>query len=107
VLPPYPHYTFVLFYSPYASVNDLQDEGDVHEEVAEDSEGSAIPLRLNGRTVWRTMDERDSWRNSVAAAATAAGLSYCAAALVFHAEGPLQKLAASVAKQGKKAGGRK
>jgi hypothetical protein len=79
----------------------------VHEEVAEDSEGSTLPLRLNGRTVWRTADERDSWRNSVAAAATAAGLTYCAAALVFHAEAPMQKLAASVAKKGKKAGGRK
>jgi hypothetical protein len=79
----------------------------VHEEVAEDSEASTVPLRLSGRTVWRTAAERDSWRNSVAAAGTAAGLGYCAAALVFHAEGPMQKLAASVAKRGKRAGGRK
>jgi hypothetical protein len=85
----------------------LQDDGDVHEEVAEESDASTIPLRLNGRTVWRTADERNSWRNSVAAAGTAAGLAYCAAALVFHAEQPLQELAASIAKKGKKAGGRK
>lgn len=52
-----------------------------------------LPLRLRGRAVWTTPEERDSWRASVAAAATAASLAYCAAALGFHAQRPLQALA--------------
>jgi hypothetical protein len=44
--------------------------------------------------------ERKAWRAAVGAAATAASLAFCAAAVAVHAEAPLQALA-SKAKGGK------
>ena len=78
-------------------------DDDPDEEVAETDEPQAhLPIRLRGRAIWHTTAERESWRASVAAAATAASLAYCAAALTFHAERPLQALA----ERSKKAGGK-
>lgn len=59
-----------------------------------------LPARLRGKTIWHTPAEREAWRAAVGAAATAASLAYCAAALAFHAEAPLQALA-SKGKAGK------
>lgn len=84
----------------------LQGDDDADEEVAEE-EDTVIPIRLSGRTLWRTAEERGSWRATVAAAGTASCLAYCAAALVFHAEQPLEKLAASAAKKSSKGGSRR
>lgn len=74
---------------------------DPDEVVAEDGD-EVIPIRLRSKAIWMNGGERDSWRASVAAASTAAALSFCAAALVFHAEQPLQALTAERAGSGKK-----
>jgi hypothetical protein len=69
--------------------------------VAEEADPQPhLPSRLRGRTIWHTPAEREAWRAAVGAAATAASLAFCAAALAFHAEAPLQALA-SKAKRGK------
>lgn len=64
-----------------------------------------LPLRLRGdnKTLWHTPEEREAWRACVAAAATAASLSYCAAGLAWHARGPLEQLGR---KSGGKSGGK-
>lgn len=69
-------------------------DDDPDEEVAEEADAQPhLPFRLKGKTIWHTTAERNSWRASVAAAATAASLAYCAAALTFHAQRPLRALA--------------
>lgn len=52
-----------------------------------------LPARLKGKTIWHTPAEREAWRAAVGTAATPASLAFCAAALTFHARGPLQALA--------------
>lgn len=84
----------------------LLQSADPDEVVAEDGD-EVIPIRLRGRAIWMHGEERDSWRASVAAASTAAALSFCAAALVFHAEQPLEALAAAKAAGGKKKASKK
>jgi hypothetical protein len=59
-----------------------------------DTELTHLPTQVRGRAVWRSSEERDSWRACVAASVTAAGLAYCAAALAFHAQQPLAAMAA-------------
>eukprot|EP00775_Hariotina_reticulata_P007967 gene7967-8165_t len=71
------------------------------EEVVEEAD-SNLPARLLNRAVWRAACERDSWRNGVAAAATTAGLGFCAAALLFHSLHPLQVVTAEASKTGKR-----
>jgi hypothetical protein len=67
---------------------------DPDEEVAEEADPQPhLPFRLKGKTIWHTPAEREAWRAAVGAAATAASLAYCAAALAFHAQGPLQVMA--------------
>jgi hypothetical protein len=66
---------------------------DPGEEVADEEEAGHLPARLQATAIWRSPEERASWRACVAAAGTAAALAYCAAALAFHAQQPLQVLA--------------
>jgi hypothetical protein len=76
-------------------------DADPDEEVAEEADPQPhLPFKLKGKTIWHTPAEREAWRAAVGAAATTASLAFCAAALAFHAEGPLQALA-SKAKGGK------
>lgn len=74
--------------------------------MAEEGDDVA-PIRLRGKVIWMHGDERDSWRASVAASATSAGLSYLSAALLFHTRRPLEALAAAKAAAGKKGGKKK
>lgn len=73
------------------SLQGVDDDPD--EEVAEELDAQPhLPFRLKGKTIWHIPAEREAWRAAVGAAATAASLAFCAAALVFHAQGPLQAL---------------
>jgi hypothetical protein len=84
-IPPRPHH-------PQTSPQGVDDDPD--EEVAEPGDPQPhLPGRLKGKAIWHTPAEREAWRAAVGAAATAASLAFCAAALAFHAQGPLQALA--------------